>query len=258
MEVMTIKKLLYLIIIVAMVLSLSACGSGDDSLDSSPTVNTPGSGSNGTSSPSNSPDSGDGGEDGPLSSETPDPGDSGETTSPENGGSDIESSPSASPSPEENGEADSNASEDLVDTLANLVDEFINAGATMPISMPAASVSAEDSQYAIGLSSADFGQYVVAASQSIAGLTTNAHQIVLIQGVDSNAASQIKRLVSSNGGYDPTKWICVFPETAIVVDSGPYVLLVASFRDVADIAVAVFEETFGSIGEIVTFWDGVV
>ena len=125
----------------------------------------------------------------------------------------------------------------------------------MPMSMPPAAVSAEESQNTIGLSEADFNKYVASAAHSLAAIGTFAHQIILIQGVDNKAAAQIKNLVSSDDGYNPKKWVCVYPDKGIVVDSGSYVLLVAASDEVADAAVEVFKNIAGSIGEVITFWN---
>jgi hypothetical protein len=116
-------------------------------------------------------------------------------------------------------------------------------------------VSAAESQNTIGLSESDFNKYVAAAAQSLAAIGTFAHQIIVIQGVDDKAAGQIKSLVSGDGGYDPKKWVCVYPEKAVAVESGSYVLLVAAKNDVADAAVEIFRETAGSIGEANVFWN---
>ena len=240
-------------------------GSGDSPApSSSPDSNGSMNGSNGsdTPPPSETPDSGavsggdgDGGATAPSTS--PDPGDSesgsdgGEAATP-----DI--TPDPAPDPGDSGGEGNNGS-GLSGTpenvLAKVIEGLNNAGAEMPMSFPPASVAADASQNTIGLSEADFGKYVAAAAQSTAAIGTFAHQIIVIQGLDDSAAVQIKKLVSGSGGYDPQKWICVFPERVIAVESGNYVLIVASYRDVADTAVEVFRDIAGSIGEVATFWD---
>ena len=156
-----------------------------------------------------------------------------------------------------NGGGESKLSGTPEDVLAIIIDGLDAAGVEAPMSFPPMAVPAEDSQNAIGLSEADYKQYVAAAAHSMAAIGTFAHQIIVIQGVDDNAAAQIKKLVSSDGGYDPQKWICVFPEIVVAVDSGPYVLIVASYREVADTAIEVFSEAAGSTGDVVTFWEGI-
>jgi hypothetical protein len=136
-----------------------------------------------------------------------------------------------------------------------IIDELNNAGVQMPMCMPPMAVAAEVSQNMIGLSESDFNKYVAAAAQSMAAIGTFAHQMIIIQGVDDKAAAQIKNLVSGSGGYDPKKWVCVYPEKAIAVDSGSYVLLVAASAEVADASVGIFRNIAGSGGEANTFWD---
>ena len=139
--------------------------------------------------------------------------------------------------------------------LGKLVDDLGAAGVQMPMCMPPAAVTAEESQNTIGLSEADFNKYVAEAAQSFAAIGTFAHQIIMIKGVDESAAVQIKKLVSSDGGYDPKKWVCVYPEEAVAVDAGVYVLIAAAKRDVVDAAVDLFIGTAGSSGEAITFWN---
>ena len=116
-------------------------------------------------------------------------------------------------------------------------------------------VTADNSQNAIGLSEADFGKYVTAAADTMAAIGTFAHQIIIIQGVDAAAATQIKKIVSGTGGYDPKKWVCVYPEKAIAIEAGNYVMIVAAKNAVADAAVDIFKATAGNAGDANVFWD---
>ena len=125
----------------------------------------------------------------------------------------------------------------------------------MPMSFPPSEVTPDLSQNTIGLSEADFGRLVTSAAYNMAGIGTFAHQMIMIQAKDDKAAVEVKRIVSGDGGYDAAKWICVFPEKAIAVESGSYVLLVASYAEVADAAVENFRETAGSIGDVNVFYE---
>ncbi|MDR0492012.1 MAG: hypothetical protein LBH28_12290 [Oscillospiraceae bacterium] len=240
---MKTRKILCVIVVVVMMCSLVACNSngdgGSSSVDGDNTA---------TGEPTPSPDS-------PTPSASPTPSDS-PTPSASPTPSD---SPMPSDSPPLSGENGGGSGSGLAGTpeeiIAKLVEDIANTGAQMPMSMPPMAVAAEVSQNTIGLSEADFNKYVAAAAQSMAAIGTFAHQIIIIQGVDDKAAVQIKNLVSGSSGYDPKKWICVFPEKAIVVESGSYVLLVASYGEVADAAVEAFRKTAGNIGEVNTFWE---
>ena len=159
----------------------------------------------------------------------------------------------------DNSSGGSSGGTDLTGTPAELLEAFLEelkeAGVQMPMLLPIMPVPAAESQYAVGLSEEDFTQYVADSAQSMAAIGTNAHQIVLLQGVDDNAAGEIKSLISSEGGYNSQKWICVFPDMTIVVESGPYVLLAAAHRDVVDALIEIFTQQAGNTGEVITFWN---
>ena len=120
-------------------------------------------------------------------------------------------------------------------------------------------VTADVSQDTAGLSRTDFGKYAVAASSSMAAISSQAHQIILIQAKDAASAAQVKKLVAGrvagSEGYDPLKWVCVWPEQCVTVDSGEYVLIIASRKDIVEAALAVFGEMAGSVGDADFFYE---
>jgi len=138
--------------------------------------------------------------------------------------------------------------------LGKILDDVAEAGVHMPMALPPTEVTADLAHNAIGLSEGDFGRLVTSAFYSLAAIGTFAHQVIMIQANDDAAAIEVKRLISSDGGYDPQKWICVWPESVAVVESGSYVLLVASYDEVVEAAIAAFEADAGAIGEVNTFW----
>jgi len=145
------------------------------------------------------------------------------------------------------------------DILDKVIEE---AGKTMTIPQPlpplpgddgnGSSVTAENSQYAIGLSSDDFTKYVTDVAVSQAAILTSAHEVILIQAKDARSAAEVKRLVAD--GYDSGKWVCVFPEKCCVIDSGDYVLLVSSTAVIVDAVIDAFKTVAGSTGEANTFF----
>lgn len=141
------------------------------------------------------------------------------------------------------------------DVLVMLLDSLADSGAETPMCIPPMAVEPEMSQNTIGLSEADFTRLVEDTAYTMAAIGTFAHQIIVIRGVDERAAGEIKRLVTGDGGYDAKKWICVFPEKAVAVDSGVYVLIVASTSDVADAAVEAFAAAAGTTGDADVFWE---
>jgi len=139
--------------------------------------------------------------------------------------------------------------------LSKLVADIEAAGVDMPMSFPPSEVTLELSQNTIGLSEADFTKLVVSAAYNMAAIGTFAHQIIMIQATDANAALEVKKLVSGSNGYDPQKWICVFPEVAATVESGSYVLLIAARSEVVDAAITAFRSAAGNIGDVNRFWE---
>jgi hypothetical protein len=146
----------------------------------------------------------------------------------------------------------SGSSEDVLEQILSGIEE---TDVRTPMPLPPTALDGDMSQSQLGLSAADFNNLVESASFSMAAIATFAHQIFVIEAVDAVAALEIKNLISSDSGFDPHKWICVFPEKAIVVESGNYVLLVASTSDVVDAALSVFEAAAGNIGNVNTFWE---
>jgi hypothetical protein len=113
-------------------------------------------------------------------------------------------------------------------------------------------VTAENSPGYLGLSAADFTTYVESAAASNALITTSAHEVAVIKVKNASDAAKVKGLVAA--GFDAKKWICVMPDKAAVVESGPYVLLVASSAATADAVIAAFKDAAGTAGEVNTFF----
>jgi len=147
----------------------------------------------------------------------------------------------------------------LLEKLVDAVTEEIKAAGEFMYMSFITDVTPDLSQNAAGLSEADFGSLVIAAASSMAAIGSQAHQIVLFQAKNSNAAAEVKKIVagraSGKDGYDSQKWICVWPEQSIVVESGDYVLLVASRVDIVESALGVFTEMAGKVGSVDKFYE---
>ena len=147
------------------------------------------------------------------------------------------------------------------DILNKLLEDLAATGVQMPMSLPPMAVTADISQNTLGISEADFNKYVTAASNSTAAIGTFAHQIAVIEAKDTDSAAAIKKLIAhtpdnpDDGGYNPMKWICVWPEQCLVVESGNYVLLMACAKSVAEAGVTAFQAAAGEIGEVNTFFE---
>jgi len=149
----------------------------------------------------------------------------------------------------------SNLADSPDDILNQILDALNNEGINMPMALPPQYIEGDISQNAIGLSEADYIRLVVSAYSSQAAIGTFAHQIILIQAKDAAAAAEIKNLVSGKNGYDATKWICVMPQSVVAVDSGEYVMIVASRNEVVDAVLAAFITAAGTTGDVVKFFE---
>jgi hypothetical protein len=112
-------------------------------------------------------------------------------------------------------------------------------------------VTADNCEGMLGLTAEEFSEYVVSAYTSNAAIISVAHEVALIECVDDNAAVKVKALVAK--GFNSQRWICAEPERSLVVESGKYVLLVASKVIFCDAAVAGFTVS-GSTGEADIFY----
>lgn len=141
------------------------------------------------------------------------------------------------------------------EVLQQILDDIAAAGVETPMALPPLAPAPDLVQYDIGLSEADFERLVETAASSVAAIGTFAHQIIIIQAKSAAMASEVKRLVSGDGGYDAQKWICVFPDMVIAIESGSYVLVAASTNEIVEAALNSFKAAAGTTGSVVTFWD---
>jgi len=116
-------------------------------------------------------------------------------------------------------------------------------------------ITADTCRGYVGFSADNFDKYVIAAASSKAAIGSQAHEIILIQCKDDNAAKEVKELVErksdeTDGGYDSMKWVCVWPMKTAVVESGSYVLIAASKDFIVDAAIDTFRSMAGDIGEV--------
>jgi len=135
------------------------------------------------------------------------------------------------------------------DILNNLIEacdvEMVN---TMDVA-----ISADNAQYYLGLSSEQFSQYVEAAAVKEAAINAQAHLLAVIKCADADAAAELKTLVAEN--FDPLRWICVIPEQCFVVEADNYLLLAATYADVATALQNAFADAAGSsMGAVEVFY----
>ena len=237
---MNTRKIISIMLVIAMVLMIASCGSAiaggeDGNTEENTDSNTNGETENGTEG--NTDSNTEGGEDGNTEGNTD-----------ANTGGNGEDGNNA-------GNNQSNLTGSAEDALNQILEDLENTGVKMPMAMPPLAVVGDQSQYLIGLSEADFNRLVESAYSSQAAIATFAHQIIMIQAKDLSAAAEIKNLVSGKGGYDAMKWICVIPESAVTIDSGVYILIVASRNEVVDPVVEAFIAAAGNTGNAVKFFE---
>jgi len=153
------------------------------------------------------------------------------------------------------GTSDTNLTGTAQDVLQQVLDGIVEKGVETPMALPPLAPQPESAEHDIGLSELDFNRLVETAASSVAAIGTFAHQIVVVQAKSAVMAGEVKTLISGSGGYDAKKWICVFPDVAVAVESGNYVLLIASTNEIVAAALNVFESAAGTVGTVVTFWD---
>ena len=114
-------------------------------------------------------------------------------------------------------------------------------------------ISAEDALYTLGLSEEDFNTHVTEAYLSQPMMTSRAHMVSVIKAKDAESAKALKDLIAAS--FDPQRWVCVTPNQCVVVESGAYVLFIASSNENTEAFLDAFKEMAGSnIGEVNTFF----
>ena len=257
---MKIKKILCIITVVAMICMMVACGGGSVNTDVDDDID--GGGSTNTDIDNGRNDGNDGEDSGDIDESTDNNKDDGDDSNNSDvdagsGGSNTGGSDGSDKGDGNNGESAQPAlpEQTPAEILSRLVEDISSMGVEMPMSLPPTEVTADLSQNTIGLSEGDFNKLVSSASYNMAAIGTFAHQIIVIKAKDAGAATEVKKLVSGANGYDSKKWICVFPEKTIAVESGNYVLIVASYKAVVEAGVEAFKEITGSIGSVNTIWE---
>ncbi len=104
-------------------------------------------------------------------------------------------------------------------------------------------VNAENCEDLLGLTPEQYEQYVTDAAGSTAMINVHAHLVVLLKTKDFDSAAKVKSLIADN--FNPQRWVCVLPEKCFVVDSGSYVMFVASFKETAD----AFADSFNTLAK---------
>ena len=116
-------------------------------------------------------------------------------------------------------------------------------------------ITAERAQHSLGLTEAQFTEYVDSAYEERPVLASLAQSNAIVKCKDAAAAAEVKKLVA--GGFDSGKWKSSVPEQAIVIDSGSYIMLSIGTTDATDAFVRAFKSVSGGYtGELDVFFRG--
>ena len=115
-------------------------------------------------------------------------------------------------------------------------------------------VSKDNSEDKLGLAPEQFEDHAIDACYMTAAIGTQAFEVTLVKCKNYASAKEVKSLAAK--GYNPQKWICVFPEQCFVIDSGRFVLLGAVYDNTAEIFQNAFKEQFETAaGETNKFYE---
>lgn len=138
------------------------------------------------------------------------------------------------------------ATSDVIDSVIS--GSGIDFGALM-----SSEVTSDNCVDLTGLTAEQFAANIESATASTAMINVNAHLVVVLKAKDAAAATTAKDLIAK--GFNSLRWICVTPDKSLVVESGSYILLVASNTEAADGIVKGFKALAGdNIGSVNTFF----
>ena len=136
-------------------------------------------------------------------------------------------------------------------SAAEVLASILEKAGDSEIATMEAPLDSENSLGMAGISAEQLESLVEDSVASNAMMSSVAHIAVLVKCKDVESAETIKKAMKDN--FDVRRWVCVMPEKAFVVDSGNYVMLVASFKDYADALYNGFKAIAGeNIGEMVS------
>ena len=152
-----------------------------------------------------------------------------------------------------NESADNQNAADLSGEPSDILNSLIEACDVEMVNTMDVAVSPDNAQYYLGLSSEQFTQYVESAAVKEAAINAQAHLVAVIKCADADSAAELKTLIATN--FDPLRWICVTPEQCFVVDADNYLVLAATYADVATALQTAFADAAGSnMGAVEVFY----
>jgi len=115
-------------------------------------------------------------------------------------------------------------------------------------------VTSENAPAMLGLLADDFASFIDNAAAATCESDEIAFQAAVVKCKDAGDAEMIDSLIRE--GFDPGKWVYVFPDRSLTVVSGPYVMLAVGSEAEADSIAATFKKISGGSPKITVFYEG--
>ena len=116
------------------------------------------------------------------------------------------------------------------------------------------SITPENAPAMLGLLADDFVSFIEEASAAAGESDMIAFQAAVILCKDANDADMIDGLIQM--GFDPGKWVYVFPDRALTVVSKPYIMLVSGSIKETESLTESFKKAIGGSSVISVFYRG--
>ena len=115
-------------------------------------------------------------------------------------------------------------------------------------------VTPENAPAILGLLADDFASYVAEAAAATSESDGVAFQAAIVLCRYADDAGMINGLIQE--GFDPGKWVYVFPDRALTSVAGPYILLAVGNETEADALAAAFKNTIDGTASTKVFYEG--
>jgi len=140
-------------------------------------------------------------------------------------------------------------SDSAIGTLKKIID---NADGLPTVIVDTLSV--ENAPAMLGLLKDDFATFILEAAAATCESDEIAFQAVLAQLREEGDAEMIAGLIQT--GFDPGKWVYVFPDSSLTAVSGPYLLLAVGSGSETQALADAFKTVIGGSATITVFYEG--
>jgi len=154
-------------------------------------------------------------------------------------------------------EQDSNQTNvSALELLQNIIDEAnteLENGEGLPeVNIDA--ITAENSPAMLGMIADDFASFAQDGAAAVCESDMIAFQAAVVICRDVNDAAMIDKMIQE--GFDPGKWVYVFPDRALTVVSGPFIMLAVGSEAEADALANAFNKAIGGSSGAAVFYEG--